>query len=72
MYLREVFYIPMIGIIWSLYFPVLRESTLGSTTEAEKKAGNYRQSSGWRQFPALPLAPAVEPRVQINDQHTKN
>jgi hypothetical protein len=44
MYLRGFFYFPMIGLIWSLYFPVMRESTLGSTTEAEKKAGNFRQA----------------------------
>jgi hypothetical protein len=37
-------YFPMIGRIWSLYFPVLRESTLGSTTGAEKKAGNFHQA----------------------------
>jgi hypothetical protein len=24
----------------------------------------------WRQFPALPSGPAVEPRMHINDQHT--
>jgi hypothetical protein len=27
-------------------------------------------SSSWRQFPALPSTPAVEPRVHRNDQHT--
>jgi hypothetical protein len=46
-------YIPMVDLIWNLYFPVLLE-----------------RSSGWRQFPALPSAPAVEPRVHINVQHT--
>ncbi len=46
-------YIPMVDLIWNLYFPVLLE-----------------RSSGWRQFPALPSAPAVEPRVHINVQYT--
>jgi hypothetical protein len=27
-------------------------------------------NSGWGQFPTIPSAPAVEPRVPINDQHT--
>jgi len=27
-------------------------------------------NSGWRQFPALPSAPAVELGVHMNDQHT--
>ncbi len=32
-------YIPTIGLIWNLYFPVLRGRALGSTTGAERKAG---------------------------------
>jgi hypothetical protein len=66
-------YIPTMGLIWNLFFPALRERTLGSTAGAEKRAGNCYQalvSSNSPQFPALPPAPAVEPRVHINDQHT--
>jgi hypothetical protein len=37
-------YIPTIGLIWNLCFPVLREKTFCSTTEAEKRAGNCRQA----------------------------
>ncbi len=37
-------YIPMIGLIWNLYFPVLHEKTLGSTAGAERRAGNCRQA----------------------------
>jgi hypothetical protein len=33
-------------------------------------SGEMAPSTGWRQFPALPSAPAVEPRVHIIDQHT--
>jgi hypothetical protein len=57
------------GLIWNLYFSVLRERTLGSTPGVKRRAGNLRQA-GWRQFPALPSAPAVEPRVHIIDQQT--
>ncbi len=56
--------IPKISLIWNLYFPVLRERTLGSTAGAERRARELPPSSGWWQFPALPSAPAVEPRVQ--------
>ncbi len=37
-------YTPTIGFIWNLYFPILRESTLGSTAVAERRAGNFRQT----------------------------
>jgi hypothetical protein len=37
-------YIPTIDLILNLYFPVLRERTLSSTAEAERRAGNCRQA----------------------------
>ncbi len=37
-------YIPMIGLIWNLFFPVLRERTLGSTAGVQRRAGNCRQA----------------------------
>jgi hypothetical protein len=37
-------YIPTIGLIWNLYFLVLRERTLGSTAGAERRAGNCHQA----------------------------
>jgi hypothetical protein len=62
--------IPTISLIWNLYFPVLHGRTLGSTAVAERRAWNCRQAcSGWRQFPALPSAPAVELSSHY-DQHT--
>jgi hypothetical protein len=33
-----------------------------------EKVREVLPSRGWRQFPALPSAPAVEPRVHINNQ----
>jgi hypothetical protein len=56
--------IPKIGLIWNLYFLVLREITLGSTAGVERRARELPPSSGWWQFSALPSAPAVEPGVQ--------
>jgi hypothetical protein len=35
-----------------------------------EKGRELPPSTGWRQFPALSFAPAVESRVHINDQHT--
>ncbi len=35
-----------------------------------EKGRDLLPSSGWWQFPALPSAPAVEPRIHINEQHT--
>ncbi len=57
-------YIPMIGLIRNLYFPVLHESTLGSTAGADRRPRNRRQ------VPCPPSAAAVEQRDHINDQHT--
>ncbi len=57
-------YIPMIGLIWNLYF------LLGFNRRRVEKGRELPPSSGWRQFPALPSAPVVEARVHINDQHT--
>jgi hypothetical protein len=37
-------YIPMIGLIWNICFPVLRERTLGSTARKERRAGNCCQA----------------------------
>jgi hypothetical protein len=56
------FYIPMIGLIWNLYFPVVRERTLGSTEE--RRVGQVTATK------QRLVAPAVEPRVHINDQLT--
>ncbi len=35
-----------------------------------EKGRELPPSSGWWQFPTLPSAPTVEPRVHINHQHT--
>jgi hypothetical protein len=35
---------------------------------SEEKGRELPLSRGWQQFPALPTAPAVEPRIHINDQ----
>jgi len=37
-------YIPTVGLIWNLYFPVLRKRTLGSTAGSVKRAGYCRQA----------------------------
>jgi hypothetical protein len=37
-------YMLTMGLIWNLYFPVLRERILGSTPGAERRAGNWRQA----------------------------
>ncbi len=50
-------YISTMGLIWNLYFPVLRDITLGSIAGAERRAEH---------FPVL----FNDPRVHINDQHT--
>jgi hypothetical protein len=63
-------FIPKICLIWTLYFPLLHERTLGSTHRSREKGRELPPIRGWRQFPALPSAPAVEPSVHINDQHT--
>ena len=47
------FYIPMICLIWNLYFPVLCERTLSMIGE---KGRELPPSSGWGQFPAIPSA----------------
>jgi hypothetical protein len=62
-------YIPIICPIWNHYFSLLRERTLFAQLQEQREGKELLQSSGWRQFPALPSAPAVEPRVHINDQH---
>jgi hypothetical protein len=36
-----------------------------------EKGREMPPNSGWRQFPALPSAPAVELRVHINYQYVK-
>jgi hypothetical protein len=46
-------YIPRIGLIWNLYFPVLHERTLGSTAGAERRAGN------WQRLAAVPCPPLL-------------
>jgi hypothetical protein len=49
-------YIPTIGLIWSLYFAVLRERTLCSTAGAERRVGNCRQTEvGGSSLPSPPL-----------------
>jgi hypothetical protein len=37
-------YIPTMGLIWNLYFPVLSDRTLGSTTGEERRVGTSRQA----------------------------
>jgi hypothetical protein len=59
-------YIPTIGLIGISFF--LKNSRLNC--RSRKKGRELPPSSGWRQFPALPSTPAVEPRVHINGQHT--
>ncbi len=49
-------YIPTIGLIWNLYFLVLRERTLASTTGAKRRSGNCLQAGvGGRSLPCPPL-----------------
>jgi hypothetical protein len=49
-------YIPRTGLIWNLCLPVLRERTLGSTTGAERRAGNCCQAGvGSSSLPSSPL-----------------
>jgi len=63
-------YIPTISLILNLYIPVLRERTLGSTTEAERRTGNCCQAVvGGSSLPLLSV-PVVELGVHINYQHT--
>ncbi len=51
-YLGAIYIFP--GLIWNLYFPVLRERTLGSTAVgAEKRAGN------WQRLAAVPCPPLL-------------
>jgi hypothetical protein len=46
--------IPSIGLVWNLYFPVLREKILGSTAGAERRAGNCRSAGvGGSSLPSL-------------------
>jgi hypothetical protein len=63
-------YIPTIGFILNLYFPVYRERTLGSTAGAERRAGNCCQAGVSGSSLTSPPPPVVEPRVHIKDQHT--
>jgi hypothetical protein len=59
--------IPMISLIWNLYFLVLRERTLGSAAGVEKRAGNCHQAQvGGSSLPS-PHTTAVEPRVHKNN-----
>ncbi len=60
-------YIPTIGLIWNICFPVLSERTLSSNAGGKRHQAEIDGSS----LPsAHPYALAVEPRVYINDQHT--
>jgi len=44
------------GLTWKLYFAALHERTLGSTTGAERRAGNWFQDVvGRSSLPSLPL-----------------
>jgi hypothetical protein len=52
----------------SIFLYYVRE--LSAQLQEWKKGRELPPSSGTQQFPALPSAPAVEPRVHINDQHT--
>ncbi len=51
-------YIPNIGLIWNLYFRVLRERALGSTARVDGGAGNCRLAVVGISSPALPSTPA--------------
>jgi hypothetical protein len=53
----------------SLFSHIARENSW-LNCRSGKKGRELAPSTGWRQFPALPSAPAVEPRVHIIDQHT--
>jgi hypothetical protein len=65
-------YNPMTGLIWKLYFPVLPYCVRELSAQPQKqREGQGTAAKHWlRQFPALPSATAVEPRVHMNDQHT--
>jgi hypothetical protein len=52
------------GLICNLYFTVLHERTL-LNCRSGKKGRELAPSTGWRQFPVLSSAPAVEPRVHL-------
>jgi hypothetical protein len=66
MYLEQL-YIPTIGPIRNLYFPVLLERTLNR--RSREKGRELPPSTGYQQFPDLSSAPTVDARVHINDQH---
>jgi hypothetical protein len=69
MYLGLIYLFPRLVFIWNLYFPVLRERTLGSTAGAERRTGNCCQAGVGGSSLTFPSAPVVEPRVHMNDQH---
>ncbi len=51
-------HIPMISLIWNLYFPVLHERTLGSTAGVVRRTGNcLRLVVGSSSLPSPPLLP---------------
>jgi hypothetical protein len=54
--LGAIYIFPQFGLIWNLYFPLLGESTLGSTAEGQGTAAKQR-------LVAVLLS-------DINDQHT--
>ncbi len=61
---RSDIYIPTIGLLWNLYFSVLSEKELSAQPQ-ERREGHRTAAKQW--YPALPFAPAVKPRVHIND-----
>jgi hypothetical protein len=66
-------YIPTIGLTWNLYFLVLHESTLGSTTGAERRAGNCRQAVlGNSSLTSTPLPRLSREFTQMTKIHNKN
>jgi hypothetical protein len=73
------FYIQYLGVIYifppsvsyaiSIFLYCMRELS-AQPPGSREKGKELPPSSGWRQFPVLPSAPAVEPRVHINHEQT--
>jgi hypothetical protein len=63
MYLAAIYIFPPL-VIFGIYIFL---HCLRERCRSKKKGRELPPSRGWRQFPALPSAPAVEPRVHIND-----
>ncbi len=64
----SILYIPTIGHIWNLCFPVSLERTLSSATGAKGRAGNCRQAEVGGS--SLPSPPLLQLSREFTDQHT--